>query len=116
MKQAMLGALVVVGLVAVVFGAFGRDDQVAAQQQQRNAVNLPAGGDLIVLPLNAGEKGQVLSIVDPRQRVLSVYRIDPKSGKIALMSVRNLNFDLQMSYLNNEAPLPQEIQSLLEQR
>jgi hypothetical protein len=100
--------------VVVGFSAFGRNEQALAQQH--NAINLPAGGDLIVVPMNAGEKGQVLSIVDPRQRVLCVYRIDPVTGKIALKSVRNLNFDLQMSYLNNEAPLPQEIQSLLEQR
>ena len=116
MKQAMLGALVVVGLVAVAFCTFGRNDQASAQQRGAAARGQAGGGDLIVVPMTSGDKGQVLSIVDPRQRVLCVYRIDPATGKIALKSVRNLNWDLQMSYLNNEAPLPQEIQSLLEQR
>ena len=115
MKHAMLGTLVVVGLVAGVFCAFGRSDQAMAQQ---HAAVGPAGsgGDLIVVPMTSGDKGQVLSIVDPRGRTLCVYRIDPVTGKIALKSARNLNWDLQMTYLNNEAPLPQEIQSLLEQR
>jgi hypothetical protein len=118
MKQAILGMLVVAALVAVAFSAFGRNDQASAQQRGAapSSGQVIGGGDLIVVPMACGEKGQVLSIVDPRQRVLCVYRIDPVSGKIALKSVRNLNSDLQMTYLNNEAPLPQEIQSLLEQR
>ena len=115
MKKALLGTLVVVGLVVVAFIAFGPNEKAMAQQH--GAVGtMPGGGDLIVVPMTSGDKGQVLSIVDPRQRMLCVYRIDPVTGKIALKSARNLNWDLQMTYLNNEAPLPQEIQSLLEQR
>jgi hypothetical protein len=116
MKQAMLGALVV-GLVVAAFVVVGRNDQAMAQQQPRAAAVPPGvGGDLIVVPMTTGDKSQLLSIVDPRQRMLCVYRVDPTTGKIALKSARNLNWDLQMTYLNNEAPLPQEIQSLLEQR
>ena len=114
MKQAMLGALVVVGLVAAVFCTFGRNDQAMAQQ--RAAANPAGGGDLIVVPMPSGDKSQLLSVVDPRQRMLCVYRVDPTTGKIALKSARNLNWDLLLTNLNNEAPLPQEIQSLLEQR
>ena len=86
MKQAMLGALVVVALMAVAFSAFGRGDQAMAQQQQQRAAAALGGGDLIVVPMTAGDKGQVLSIVDPRQRMLCVYRIDPLTGNIALKS------------------------------
>ncbi len=115
MKKAMLGALVVVGLAAVMLSVFSRNDQAMAQQHSA-AGPMAGGGDLIVVPMPTGDKGQLLSIVDPRQRMLCVYRVDPVTGKIALKSARNLNWDLQMTYLNNEAPLPQEIQSLLEQR
>jgi hypothetical protein len=87
-----------------------------AQQHGATGPMMPGGGDLIVVPMLANEKSQLLSIVDPRGRMLCVYRVDPTTGKIALKSARNLNWDLQMSYLNNEAPLPQEIQTLLEQR
>jgi hypothetical protein len=115
MKQAMLGVLVVVGLGVLLFCVFGPCERAMAQQR---GISGPAGvgGDLIVVPMPSGEKGQVLSIVDPRGRMLCVYRIDPLTGKIALKSARNLNWDLQMTNYNNEAPLPQEIQSLLEQR
>ena len=58
----------------------------------------------------------MLTVVDPRQRVLCVYHIDLATGKIALKSVRNIQWDLQINDLNNENPLPQEIRSLLDQR
>jgi hypothetical protein len=115
MKQAILGALVV-GLVVMALCTVGRNDQAMAQQQRGAAVPPGVGGDLIVVPMTTGDKSQLLSIVDPRQRMLCVYRVDPTTGKIALKSARNLTWDLQMTYLNNEAPLPQEIQSLLEPR
>ena len=63
-----------------------------------------------------GRARQMLTVVDPRQRVLSVYHIELATGKIALKSVRNIQWDLQMTDLNNEKPFPQEIRSLLEQR
>lgn len=115
MKKALLGSLVVVGLVVVAIFAFGPTEKAMAQQRGSVGATL-GGGDLIVVPMPSGDKSQLLSIVDPRQRMLCVYRVDPTTGKIALKSARNLNWDLQMTYLNNEAPLPQEIQSLLEQR
>ena len=83
---------------------------------RRPAPAAAAGSELIVVPTSLGDKGQMLTVVDPRQRVLSVYHIDLATGKIALKSVRNIQWDLQMTYLNNENPLPQEIRSLLEQR
>jgi hypothetical protein len=115
MKQAMLGTLVVVGLLALLLIGLGTGDRAMAQQHGAGGPGA-VGGDLIVVPMPSGDRGQVLSIVDPRGRMLCVYRIDPATGKIALKSARNLNWDLHMTNYNNEAPLPQEIQSLLEQR
>jgi len=116
MKRAMLGILL--GVVMVVAAA-------AAMAEQRGDLFAPraaaapiasAGAELIVVPTPLGDKGQMLTVIDPRQRVLGVYHIDLATGKIALKSVRNIQWDLQMMYLNNENPLPQEIRSLLEQR
>ncbi len=113
MRQVALGALVGVGLmVAVAFL-----DQRGEAFGQRTAVG-PAGGgggDLVVVPMLAGDKTQLLTVVDPRQQVMSVYGIDLSTGKIALRSVRTLRWDLQMMYMNNDPPLPQEIRSSLEQ-
>lgn len=115
MKKAGLGLLIGAGLMVAVLGGFGQHGDVFAQRPQ-NALPPGMGGDLLVVPIPSADKGQLLAVVDPKQHVMSVYRIDPGTGKIALKSVRNLHWDLQMTYLNNEAPLPQEIQSLLEQR
>jgi hypothetical protein len=47
---------------------------------------------------------------------MSVYHIDRQTGEIALRSVRNVAWDLQMEEFNGVSPSPREIRSLLEQR
>ena len=111
MKKIGLGLLIGVGLMVVALGGF----DVFAQRPQTIAPP-GSGGDLVVLPILSGDKGQLLAVVEPRQHVMSVYRIDAVTGKIALKSSRNLHYDLQMTDFNNDAPLPQEIKNLLEQR
>lgn len=108
MKRVVFGAVAVAGLAIAACAAFA---------QRPAAPALPvAGSELIVIPSASGEKGQMLTVVDPRQQVISVYSIDAATGKITLRSVRNIRWDLQMTYMNNDNPLPQEIRSLLEQR
>jgi len=70
------------------------------------------------VPTPLGDKGQLLTVIDPRQQVMGVYHIELASGKITLRSARNLRWDLspQMTYLNNDPPLPQEIRALSEQK
>ena len=114
MKKAGLGALAGAGLIVAALGGFGQRSDVFAQRTQP-VLSPGTGGDLLVVPITSGDKGQLLAVIEPRLRVMSVYRIDAGSGKIALKSVRNLTWDLQMTHLNNEPPLPQEIKSLLEQ-
>ncbi len=115
MKKAGLGLLIGAGLIVVMLGGFGLLSDVFAQRPQ-SALSPGASGDLLVVPIPSGDKGQLLAVVDPRQRTMSVYRIDAGTGKIALKSVRSLYWDLQMNSWNNETPLPQEIQTMLEQR
>jgi hypothetical protein len=115
MRHIVLGALVAMVLV-MVFGAV-LSQRTAAYGQRPAVVQTPnASGELIVVPASSGEKLQALVVIDPRQQAMGVYHVDAATGKIALRSVRNLRWDLQMTYLNNEAPLPQEIRSLLEPR
>jgi hypothetical protein len=115
MKRAILGALLGAGLVAAAIGFCGQRNEVFAQHVTPYPAG-GAGGDLIALPAPAGDKAQLLTLIDPRQRVMSVYRIDTGSGKIALLSVRNIQWDLQMTEFNGVNPLPQEIRRQLEQR
>jgi|GEM_PF-1079839 len=96
--------------------------QTLGQQQTPRAtaeVRPPAATsceDLIVVPLEGDEKSQLLTVIDSKRRVMSVYRIDRTSGKITLCSVRSINWDLQMTEFNGESPLPREIRSLIQPR
>ncbi len=115
MRAIILGTLAGVVLVIAALGTWDNRDELFAQRLEPSQ-QARTGGDLIVVPTPVGEKGQILTVIDPKLRVMSVYHIDLETGKIALRSVRNIQWDLQMLYLNNESPLPQEIRTLLEQR
>ena len=115
MRAAVLGALAGAGLVLVAVGTLDHPSEVFAQRlapyQQAES-----GSELIALPGPVGETGQLLTVIDQKRRVISVYHIHQATGKIALRSVRNIQWDLQLTYLDNEGLLPKEIQSLLETR
>lgn len=116
MRTAVLGALMVAGLVIAFVGAVPWRNEALAQQR---AVPYRAGapqGELIALSTTVGDKYQQVTVIDPTQKVMSVYHIELATGKIALRSVRNFHWDLQMLEFNGENPLPREIQSLLEPR
>ena len=115
MKALVLGTLAMAGLAVAAAGTLDRRDEALAQRPAPRGGGA-AGSELIVVPGRVDEKAQWLTLVDPKLRVMSVYQIDLTTGKIALRSVRNFNWDLQMMDWNNENPLPQEIRALLEQR
>jgi len=118
MGRTILGTLLGMGLVmAAVAAAEPRGDIYAQRGTPANTAPAAAAGtELIVVSTSLGEKGLMLTVVDPRRRVIGVYHIETATGKIALKSVRDIQWDLQITDLNNENPLPQEIRSLLEQR
>jgi hypothetical protein len=119
MKRTILGTL---AGVALVMAAAAMAEQRGDSLPQRGTPIMPApapmaaGTELVVVPAALGDKVQVLTVVDPRQRVLGVYHIDMASGKITLKSVRNIRWDLQIDHLNTDQPLPQEIRSMWEQK
>lgn len=115
MRAAVLGALAGAGLVCVAVGGFDCRNVVFGQRLASYSEADP-GGDLIAVPGPVGEKGQLLTVIDRKRRAMSVYHIHQATGKIALRSVRDIQWDLQLTYLDNEGLLPQEIQSLLETR
>jgi hypothetical protein len=115
MKRTVLGALLGFGIVIALAAAEPRGDGFAPHGTPPYAP--PAvGGELIVVPASLGDRVQVLSVIDPRQRVLCVYHVELATGKITLKSVRKLEWDLQIRDLNNDKPLPEEIRSLVEQK
>jgi hypothetical protein len=114
MKTAVLGALAGVGLMIVAAGWLDRGSSAYAQHAAPYA---PPGcdGGLMAIPSGAGDGGQLITVVDSRARALGVYRV-AGDGKIKLLSVRNIQWDLQVMQMNSDIPLPQEIRTLLEQK
>jgi hypothetical protein len=115
MRRAALGALVGAGLVAVAIGLFGQRGEVFAQRVTPCPQGA-TGGELIAVPTPLGDRGQLLTVIDPRQQTIGVYSIDLTTGKISLRSVRAIRWDLQMTEFNGDSPLPREVRLQLEQR
>ena len=117
MKRTVLGALLGVGLVMVAVAVAQQRGEMPGQRMMP-ALPAPAaavGSEMIVVPTSLGDKGQMLTLVDPRQRAIGVYHID-LAGKITLKSVRYIKWDLQITAMNTDSPLPLEVRSGLEQR
>ena len=115
MRPVVFGVLVGAGLVAMATGTLGQPVELMAQRAA-TPQSSAAGSEWLAFSSAAGDKGQLITVVDPRQQAVAVYHVDLVSGKIALRSVRNIRWDLQVSHWNNENPLPQEIRALVEQR
>jgi len=103
------------GALAMVLAAWGTWALVCQQQVQALPASSGVGGELITLMSPLGEFGQQLIVIDPKVRSLSVYHIQGATGEVALKSVRNFHWDLQLAHFNNNGLTPQEIRSLLEQ-
>lgn len=115
MRAVVLGALVGAGLVMGAAGARpNRGDAVA----QNMGLCRPAQADsgLIALSTVVKDGYQQLTVIDPKQMVISVYHIELASGAIELKCVRNIRWDLQVTWYNGKGLLPQEIQSLQQSR
>ena len=119
MKRTIVGLLVGTGVLALAVCLLDCRGEVMAQRPATYPQASPqpmSGGDLIAVPSPMTEKGQLLTVLDPRQQTMGVYWIEAGSGKITLRSVRNIHYDLMMTDFNSDAPLPREIRLQLEQR
>jgi len=112
MRGTVLGVLGGVGLMVAFSAVIDRPPTLFAE---RTASFGTGSESLIALASPIPDGGQMVTVLDPRLRAMSVYRVDA-AGRIKLLAVRNVTWDLQMMHLNSENPLPQEIKSLLEQR
>lgn len=71
-----------------------------------------SGGAPLVTHVIAQEnRPHTIVAVDPQNKTLAVYHVDLVTGKLALKSVRNATWDLQMRDFNTAEPLPQDIRS-----
>jgi hypothetical protein len=110
MRRSLFGALLVAGLV--IAATIGRGSPEFAWGGTGDVPALPLEDTGLFTQVTA-ENGQPLTVtvIDPRQRALAIYHVDRSTGEIALKSVRNLTWDLQMVQFNSGNPLPQDIRN-----
>ncbi|MDO4582722.1 MAG: hypothetical protein Q4D62_01335 [Planctomycetia bacterium] len=59
-------------------------------------------------------KFQQITLIDPVKRSLCVYHVNLMTGQIELRSARDIQWDLQLVYLNSKKPLPNEVQAVIQ--
>ena len=114
MRTAVMGMLLAAALLMAAAGTWVSSDTAYAQRAGSNHVGDSQG--LITYSTPLGDARQQLTVIDPQLHVLSIYHIESTTGEIALKSVRNIHWDLQMSEFNGKSPLPREIRSMLDQK
>ena len=95
-----------------------------AVSQAQMPADLPQGDmrvahDENVLAFSETQNGpngqyQQITIIDPKNRSLCVYHVNLATGQIELKSARNIEWDLQLVYLNAKKPLPNEVQAIIQ--
>jgi len=96
-------AVAAVGLVCLgVLGAGARE--------------APASGDLLVIPVAVNDQVQMIYVVDRARRSMAVYRMETRSGRLKLEAARHFGWDLQLKYLDTEAPLPDDVRKMVGQQ
>lgn len=120
MKVAAFGLLLTAGLVFSAFGLLQAQTPPGSSPAKQSAVKheqgLTPSDQLIALTTDGATGVQQVTLVDPKARTMSVYHVEKATGKITLMSVRNVHWDLLMDEFNGESPSPREIRSLLQRK
>jgi hypothetical protein len=109
----LLGCLACCGLAWATWASAGPTALPAQRAVDRDG---NGAGQMLAFSNSLSEDRQQITVIDPRERVMSVYHIEPKTGEIVLKAVRNITWDMQMTAFNGASPLPQEIRSQLHQR
>ena len=89
---------------------------IAEGQRPGGQPDRAAGDGMTALSFDLGDGRQQITLVDTRTRSLAVYHLDRTTGAIALKSVRQVQWDLQMDDFNSASPTPREIRALTDQR
>lgn len=89
-------------------GLFAQGEPARAPDRNRPAMLAPesSGVTAIVSPPQPGSSGQLLYLIDAKERAFAVYQVDPSQGKgtIKLQGVRQFRWDLQLEEWNNHEP------------
>jgi hypothetical protein len=112
MRHSLLGAVLIAGLVIAATAA--RSSSEPAYVPVADPSRLQSS-ELITHVTATDGVSQVITVIDPRERVIAVYDVELASGLITLKSVRNITWDLQWSNFNCGDPKPQDVRNALQQ-
>lgn len=113
-KQFFAGAaLALAGFGVGVWWASG----VALPKAAAGTAGAASGGEIIAFASDVnGGANQALFLLDPKQKIFSIYDFDLRKGKLKLAAVRHFAADHQLAEFNNEPPYVAEIEKLVRQR
>lgn len=109
MRDTFVG--MVLGAALTTFAFVGWQTQPNAHGQtprDRNAENTT------VMTVPMGEAGQRVIVFDKDRYTLAVYEVDTLGGRIALRSVRQVQWDLTLEEFNALPPKPTEVRAMME--
>jgi hypothetical protein len=111
MRHSLVSALLAAGLVVAATAV-----RSSSEPAYGPAVGQPstAQGELIAHVTSGDGQAPMVTVIDPRERVMAIYHVDRATGQITPKSVRNFTWDLQMIEFNSGNPLPQDIRSGLQ--
>ena len=109
MRHSLVSALIVAGFVIAITAGRG-----SSEPPYGSPLSGAQNDGLVMHVTAADSQPQLVTVIDPQQRVLAVYHVDRSTGKIVPKSIRNITWDLQMIEFNSGDPLPQDIRSGLQ--
>ena len=116
MQPKLFGVLLGAGLVMAAFAVPGSSQPVPVQGGSGEVGAAHPGSELVTYVTAVAGQPQTVIVIDPRTRVMAVYHVATPGGEIALKSVRNITWDLQMTDFNSGTPTPQDIRNGLPPR
>lgn len=111
MRVSLVGAVLMAGLVIATMAGRSASEPAYGPSAEPTRVQ---GGELIAHVTAADGQPQVVTVIDPRQRVMAVYHVDRATGQITPKSIRNITWDLQMNEYNSGDPPPQDVRNSLQ--
>ena len=99
------------GTALTAFAVVGWQTQPPAHGQGANADRHYAE-NTVVTTVPFGEGGQRVVVYDKQRFALAVYEIDA-GGRVALRSVRQLQWDLALEEFNTLQPKPTEVRAMM---
>lgn len=111
MRDTFAGIVLGAGLTAFAFVGW-QTQPVAHGQTTQDVVNRNAD-NTVVMTVPTGEAGQRVIVFDKNTYTLAVYDVDTLGGRIALRSVRQVQWDMGLEDFNSLPPKPAEVRAMM---